>query len=157
MESKRLQILKAFAAALDGPGKPPGLHVHRHPERPLHLDQLPAIVVYDAPVQGGVADRAEIVRIGGPRAQRHTLNIVAELRVALDGETPPDDLLDPLYVWAVQAMVGAELLDGLLAQSAVETTSTGLQLLDGGGEVTYAGVGINFEVVYERERGDPTQ
>ena len=118
MASIREQIIQAVVAALDGSGKPAGLTVHRYRTRPLEKDDLPAQVVYPAGTGGAVA---ETVRLYGG-----TNDVLRELRVRIESRVmgaQPDQLLDPLYIWAVKAVMSDPTLGGLAHEIREEATS----------------------------------
>lgn len=103
-DSVGLQIIKAYAAALDiaDPEKPAGVTIHRSRYRPVEKDDLPAIVVYSIVEEVETANQQ--------RDKRRTFRLRAELRAKGD---PPDDALDPLRVWAVKRAMDDVTFGGL--------------------------------------------
>ena len=97
------------AASVGGHAKPAGLNVHRHRTIPLAEDQLPAQVLYAL---------AEEVKTGPARGlddkrlARRYLQFCVESRVNVGGSTP-DQALDPLLSWAVQAICATQNLGGI--------------------------------------------
>lgn len=105
MASKREGIILAVKAALEGSGKPTGLTVHRFPTRPLDADDLPAIALFP------LEDKVE--EVTHDEVAHRILDLGIELRAQATSSQSPDEALDPIYVWAVQAVHGDATLRGL--------------------------------------------
>lgn len=153
-DSKRIQILKAVATAIDQPGKPSGLTVHRNRQRSIYVDDLPAVVVYPALTPEGTEERVESARIGSAQVRR-TLSFRTEIRVELDDATPPDDEMDPIYQWVVGQLAESGNLGGLTHRGPHEQSiSSGV---DTEGERWVAGMAVDWEAEFDTLRSDPTQ
>jgi hypothetical protein len=152
MGSIREQILTALAEALAGEAAPEGWSVHRAAYRPIEADQLPALVLYEAPSPRGVVETVETIGIGPDAIVRRVLTVRVEIRAEVPQDTAPSAALDPGYVWAVQSIVGAGLLDGLLTEEPAEQSYyTEAEERD---RVLAAGT-VDFQVEYQTRRGDP--
>ena len=156
-ESRKLSVLKEIAAVLDGPGKPEGVTVHRQRDRPIWVDDLPAIVVYPAPNPNDVEEEVSWSRTGGRMGGSvdRTMNCRIELRAEVPDDEPATDVLDPLYVWAVKALHGSDRLNGLVVRGPEEQRSASQTETDG--ERTIARMAVEFEVLYRTRMLDPTE
>lgn len=156
-ESRKLSVLKEIAAVLDGPGKPEGVTVHRQRDRPIWVDNLPAMVVYPAPNPNGVEEEVSWARMsqrmGGQLGR--TLNFRVELRAEVPDDEPATDVLDEMYVWAVKALHGSDRLNGLVVAGPREQRSASQSETDG--ERTIARMAIEFEAEYRTRVLDPTE
>jgi hypothetical protein len=149
MPSRRNQLLAAIAAALNGPGKPAGVTVHRSRQRPMDADTLPAIVVY------ALEDDAQSQAISpsGPQILSR-LGVGMECRAAVTGDVPYDEALDPLLTWAVQAVKADETFGGLADMVDIGRTEWAEPAdLDR----TYAAARLRIEVQYRYRADDPEQ
>ncbi len=140
MASVREQITRAAVAALNGPGKPAGLNVHRYRASDIAADQLPAVVVYP------IVDSASPEDLDGN--VEHTLQLRCECRVTGD---EPDAALDPIYVWTVKAVTADPTLSGLAYSIDEQTTAWDAEQRDR----TYGALAVDFEITYTTVRGDP--
>jgi hypothetical protein len=146
--SIREQIMTAIEAALGASGGPPNLTVHRERTRPIETDSLPAILFY----AGDDAPR--------PLAQSNYRAPLTERQLALEvqcralGTTAlsPDQVLDPLIVWANLQMFLDETFGGLV--NGVEETRTVWMSKEG--DQPIAAATIHFTVKYRTSRTDPT-
>lgn len=139
MASVRERIVDAVVAALNAPGKPAGLTVHRSRTRPIDKDRLPAMVVYLATED--VGDHAAI-------AVMRTLRIRVECRVTGD---PPDTVLDEHVTWAVKALKADEKLGGLAVRiNEVRTVWDAAER-----DKVYAAAATEFEIEYATAYNDP--
>jgi hypothetical protein len=157
MSSIREQIAALTIAALQEPGTPeqpapPGLNVHRERTRPIEQDKLPAILVYfedEEPTPIGETGKPQ--RFQAPLTQRH-LNLVLEMRgKTLPGQAP-DEVIDPLYVWAMQRVMADERFGGLamgVTEGPMKWTAKEL-------DVVFAGAALHLVVHYRTSRTDPT-
>lgn len=156
--SIREQIIIAMLAALnvatvtksDGTvvSKPAALTVHRERTRPIEIDSLPAIMVYDdddppKPL-GQQQYRAPLTE--------HQLTASLELRAAGSAGVPPDAALDPLYVWAMLAICADVTFGGLASE--VEEGKTAWSSKEG--VTPLAAAKLSFTVRYRTSRLDPT-
>lgn len=98
MSSIREAIIAAAVTALGGASKPTGFAVERYRLRPLPQSTIASGVVVVYPIEEGVA-RGD-GRLG--YHARRTLTLRCEVRVTGD---VPDQALDPLISWIVQALM----------------------------------------------------
>lgn len=138
------RCIKAIVTALDGAGKPADLAVHRFRSLPLHVDQLPALVVYALEQsaqrvgtrQGSVADKELVVGV--------------ECRVAAD---EPDVAIDPLLAWAIQSILADPKLGGVAMDVSETKTAWASALTE---DQTYGAARVEFAVHYRSRAADPT-
>lgn len=143
MASKRESLILAVIAALEAAGGPTGLSVHRFPTRDLESDDLPAIAVFPTDDVPGQATH------DGKRDKSLTLAI--ELRAQATSGESPDEALDPLYVWTVQALFTDPTLGGL-ASALWE----GKTVWEGDERSAAYGAAVTlFEIEYETTEADP--
>lgn len=144
MSSRRVQLLAAIAAALEGSGKPAGLNVHRARLRPLEKDLLPAAIVYVPP------ETPEAVTLS-PLAVDRKARVAVQLRAIAPEGTAAEDAVDPYYVWAVQAIQADPTLGGLaLDTNEVSVTYDAIE-----SDSVLAACEVLFEVTYETAESDP--
>lgn len=146
MASRRELILQAVVAALGASSKPTGVAVHRYRTRPLERDALPALVVYPAVREGAVAET--ITRLDHDDALERALRVRVEIRA--EGE-PPDEALDPLYVWVVKSLRADPTLGGLAQDLEEEAVSFDAAERD----AVYAAAAVDFHVTYYTSEDDP--
>jgi hypothetical protein len=146
--SIREQLLEAIEEAFDADGGPTGLTVHRERTRPIETDSLPAILFYaedeDPRPLGGEMYRA-------PQVERQ-LSIAVQCRAQGSVEASPDEVLDPVLVWALQQMFLDETFGGLA--NGVEEGRTVWSSREG--DVPVAAATIHLTVKYRTSRLDPT-
>lgn len=148
--SIRESLVRAVLAAIDGAEKPGGLRVHRWRKRPLEKDRLPAVCVYllqeQLPAEKQLPPRARTV-------VRRSCTIVCECRVVGDAtaNTPPDEALDPIATWVVQAL----LADPTLGDLAHAVTEIGTKWDADELNETLGAAAIHFEIEYVTAAGDP--
>jgi hypothetical protein len=156
--SIREQIVIAIVAALgvatvtktDGTvvSKPAGLSVHRERTRPIEIDSLPAIMVYE----DDDPPKTLAQQVYGAPLTEHSLAVALELRAQGSAGVPPDAALDPLYVWAILALGADEKFGGLangLEEGRMVWTSRE-------GDVPIASAKLNLSIRYRTSRLDPT-
>lgn len=146
--SIREQIAAAVIAAVSGTGAPPGLTVHRERTRPVEQEQLPAILIYfeddhPEPLAGQ--------KFRAPLTER-SLNLVAEIRGTPAGAQAPDEAIDALYVWLMQAVAADETFGGL----AMGITEGPVKWFSKEADAIYAGAAVHLIVHYRTKRLDPT-
>lgn len=148
MASVREQILAAIVQRLEtGANKPAGLTIHRYRTRPIDQDKLPAAVVYVGANPGGVGETVE--RMDHDDGVERTLIVRIELRIA--GE-PPDQVLDPLYVWTVKTLRADQTLGGLARELLERSTSFDAHAAD----QVYAGAAVDVAVTFATREDDPS-
>lgn len=140
MSTQRERIMSAVVAALDAPDRPAGLTVHRFRARPFGAEALPAMVVFPR------SERVETSDFMGN--QQRTLSLRVECRVTGD---VPDTALDPLYAWAVRAILQDEALAGLTMMVREESVLWDAEAAD----VVYGAAAIDFEITYQTAGDDP--
>jgi hypothetical protein len=148
--SIREQIITALVAALSagGGGSPSGLTVHRERTRPIETDSLPAIMVYfDDDVPKPLAGQT----YRAPLTERQ-LSLALEARAAGSASLSPDEALDPVLVWAAQAIRADETFGGLA--SGVEEGRTVWASKEG--DTLVAAAKWNVTIKYRTSRLDPT-
>ena len=146
MASIRERILQRFVQLLDGPGKPAGLTVHRYRTRAIESDKLPAQVVYPAARGPAVAETVERWNQAGDL--QRTLTVRVESRVA---GNPPDEALDPYYLWAVEAVMADPTLGGLAFDVQEEAVSFDAEEF----QETIGACAVDFRVTYITSGYDP--
>lgn len=154
MASVREGIVDALVAAIDGVGKPAGLTVHRLRTRPIEQDSLPAILVY-LPNESVDRDEGDLDGADGdtgPSVER-VLTVRTEFRVKVPTGTAPDTALDPLYVWAVQAVTADGTLGGLALDVREAGTAWDLEEKN----VAMAAAVTTFAVLYHTSATDPEE
>jgi hypothetical protein len=158
MASIREQIIGAAVAALsvasitkrDGSvvSKPTGLTIHRERTRPIEIDSLPAIMMYnDDDPPKPLAQQT----FRAPLTE-HQLLAALELRAQGSAGVSPDAALDPLYVWAILALGADETFGGLA--SGIEEGRTAWSSREG--DVPVAAAKLSITVRYRTSRLDPT-
>ena len=145
--SIREQIIAAAITALQATGKPAGLNVFRERTRPIEIDSLPSIMVYaeddpPKPFDGQTYRSPFVVRV---------LLLRLELRAACAANVAPDTALDPLIVWAIQAIMANEQFGSLA--NGVEEIRTAWNSREG--DTPVAAATIHFTVRYRTSRLDP--
>jgi hypothetical protein len=111
-DTRRLVMLKAVEAVLDGVSKPTGLNVHRFGFRAIEKDSLPALVVMD----GGTAEFNEEVN-----ELRECFDLVNVHILALGNQTTePDDLIDPYLSWVTEALMADTTLGGVVSHLVMQ-------------------------------------
>lgn len=144
-DSRRELALQAIVAALDGAGKPAALTVHRFRLRPTSSDEMPAVVVY--PIHQDSSRPTQ----RASNMQQDVLIVGLEFRVVGEG---PDIILEPLVVWAEQALCGDRRLGGTVDDIALRSIDWG-----GDGEAKDQLYGIalmQFTLRLSARVGDPT-
>lgn len=140
------RIVQAFVTTLDfnDPGKPTGLTVHRDDSEPLERDDLPALVAYP---------NTDPLGLGDHQSDEHSLEILVEARVR---KTDPlhviDQLLDELYVWAVQRVHVDRSFGGLAKNVRLTRRGWDREAADSQHGLLLMG----FTVEYFTALGDPT-
>ena len=148
--SIREEIVAALVAALTagGGGSPVGLTVHRERTRPIEVDSLPAIMLYfddDVPKPlGQQTYRA-------PLTERQ-LSLALEARAAGSASVSPDEALDPVLNWALQAIRADETFGGLA--NGVEEGRTVWASKEG--DTLVAAAKLSITIKYRTSRLDPT-
>lgn len=134
--------LQQIVAALDGPGKPVGVSVHRYRSLPFDADQLPALAVY--------ALDEQVQRVGTKQGAvaSHLMRVAVEGRVAAD---QPDQALDPLVQWAVLALLGG---DGKLGGYAMDLEQQAVEWAAVTEDKTYGAARVTFAVHYRTRAAD---
>jgi hypothetical protein len=147
MATIREQIISAVTGALEDPGGPAGLTVHRERTRAIEVDGLPACLLYfedDEPAPIGSKYKA-------PLTERD-LNLAAELRATGDAGVSPDQALDPLIAWTLTQLFADEsfggLANGIVERKTVWASKEGDQPL--------ASATIHLTVKYRTSRTDPS-
>lgn len=149
MPSIRERIIQNRREALDGPGKPTGVTVHRYRIRPIERDDLPAYVAYPSnPPIGGQSETVE--RLDHDSGVERSMNLRIEIRVS--GEEP-DEAIDEHYVHVVRAMRADPTCGGLALDC--EEVATTFDAADLGKAVGAAAV--DFEITYLTSEDDPEQ
>lgn len=148
MSSIREQIAGAVIAAASGPGAPAGLNVHRERTRPLESDQLPAILFY---FEDDEPEPLAKQKFRAPLSER-CLNMVAEIRVVPTADQAPDEAIDDLYVWLIQALGADESFGGL----AMGITEGPVKWFSKEADVIFAGAAVHLSVHYRTKRLDPS-
>lgn len=139
----------AVLTALDGPGKPAGLSVHRARARPIERDTLPALAVYRAvPPLGGESETVQ--RLDHDPGVERAMNVRVEIRVA--GEEP-DPLIDPIYAWVVRALRADPTLGGLVLDVEEIRSSDDAALLG----VPVGACAVDFLITYITSEDDPEE
>lgn len=153
--SIREQIVEAIVAALEAPGGPPNLTVHRFRARPLTQDMLPAQVVYvveeRSVVAGNVSFTTPTALSGAFTGDltEHQLMVRVETRVAGD---PPDVALEPFVVWATQQV----LKDPSFGALAINTTEYDTKWTAEEANQVYGAAMQEFVIQYFSLAADPT-
>jgi hypothetical protein len=150
--SIRESLVRAVLAAIDGAEKPGGLRVHRWRKRPLEKDRLPAVCVYL--LQEQLPEEKQLpARTRTPVRRKCT--IVCECRVVGDAtaNTSPDEALDPIVAWVVQAV----LADPTLGNLAHAVTEIGTKWDADELNETFGAAAIHFEIDYLTAAGDPAR
>lgn len=148
MPSIRKQIMDAVILALQEPGGPSGLNVHRERHRPIETDQLDAILVY---AEDDVPKPLAGITYQAPLTERQ-LSLVLEYRAKVQAGTTDDEALDPLIVWGMQQILKNEKFGGL-ASGVDEGRTTWISRE---AESTVAAAAGHFTVKYRTARADPT-
>lgn len=152
MSSIREQIAAAVVALLGAEsidlGTPLNLTVHRERTRPIEKDKLPAILVYFEDEEPTPLAKQ---RFSAPLTERH-LNVVLEMRTVPDAGQAPDEAVDPLYMWAVQQILGNEKLGGL----AMGVTEGPMKWMATEADLVYAGAALHLVIHYRTSRLDPS-
>jgi hypothetical protein len=148
LASIREQIVIALVAALNAEGGPAGLTVHRERTRPIEIDSLPAIMVYnDDDVPKPLAAQV----YAAPLTERR-LSVAMECRAAGSSGISPDQALDPILVWAAEAVFADEHFGGLA--SSVEEGRTVWSSKET--DTPIAAAKWNVTIKYRTARTDPT-
>lgn len=153
--SIRERIVDAIVTALEAPGGPSGLSVHRFRTRPLTKDNLPAQVVYvveeRSVIAGNVSFTTPTAMTGALTGDltEHQLLVAVESRVAGD---PPDVALEPLVVWATQQVLADPTLAGLAISTLEYDTKWTAQEAD----QVYGAASQMFVIQYFSLAADPT-
>lgn len=113
-DTRRLAMLKAVAAALDGVGKPTGLIVHRFAHRPLTKDRFPCLIVAHG---GGINVDDDVNDL-----QENTDRVLIAIRCLGDADTAPDDSIDPYLSWVETALQADLTLGGEINRVDMEPT-----------------------------------
>jgi hypothetical protein len=144
------EIIEVLKAPPTGDATPPAnLTVHRERTRPIEQDKLPAILVYfedDEPTP------LEKQKFQAPLTQRH-LGVVLEMRAVPTTGQAPDEVVDPLYVWAVQQIMSNERFDGL----AMGVTEGPMKWTAKEADAILAGAALHLVIHYRTSRLDPTK
>jgi hypothetical protein len=142
MDSRRELIVEAASAALQKPGKPAGMGVHRHRTRPIKRDALPAVVLL-------MGNETIIRQTSAPPIVDRELIFRAECRA--EGE-PTDETLDTYLTWTEQQLTTDPDLLALVRQIEV----TRLIWDQEPAKRPLAAAAIEFKVLYRTRFGDPT-
>jgi hypothetical protein len=146
--SIREQIMAALVAALAGAGGPSGLTVHRERTKPIETDSLPAILAYaDDDVPKPLAGQ----NYKAPLTERQ-LTVALECRAQGSASTSVDQALDPILVWAAQAIQKDETFGGLA--NGIEEGRTVWNSREG--DVPIAAAKLSITIKYRTSRLDPT-
>jgi hypothetical protein len=140
--------MDAVILALQEPGGPSGLNVHRERHRPIETDQLDAILVY---AEDDVPKPLAGITYQAPLTERQ-LSLVLEYRAKVQAGTTDDEALDPLIVWGMQQILKNEKFGGL-ASGVDEGRTTWISRE---AESTVAAAAGHFTVKYRTARADPT-
>lgn len=141
-DSRRERILEAAKAAVEKPGRPVDLTVHRHRTRPLERDQLPAVVLFNG---------IEVVlrQTSAPSIMDRELVFRAECRA--EGE-PSDAVLDPYLSWVETQLTTDPDFLALIRQIEVKKVVWD----QAPSKRPVAAAAIEFVVLYRTKFGDPT-
>lgn len=133
------------ASCLDhATGKPAGLAVERGRTRPVNADATPRIAVYVGPEMAeGVGQR----HTGTPMRRQVTLY----LEIRATGGPSPDEVLDPIAVWAEQRIFADEYMGGLAAGVVGWRVEQDARASD----QTYSLATIAVDVLFVAVRGNP--
>lgn len=151
MASKREGMLQAFVAALGvagpitGTARPTGLVVHRMRTRPISDEDLesgPVMVVWWA---GDDTPRPDATV-----KEDRTARIWVEIRAQQSGNSP-DAALDPLYVWAVKALMADITLGGATIELEEGPSVPDLEEQ----QVGLCAMGVQFLAKYQSSYKDP--
>lgn len=127
---------------------PAGITVHRERTRPIELDALPAILIY---ADDEVPKPLGAQTYKAPLTERQ-ISISVQCRAIGDNETSPDEALDPILVWALQAAFADESFGGLA--NGVEEERTVWSSREG--DQAVAAATIHLTIKYRTSRLDPT-
>ena len=151
MSSRRDVILDAMVTLLgsstvNGHTKPTSLTVSRQRTLPFAASQLPAQAVYavNEEVTAGPARG-----IDNKRLARRKLQFVVESRCIVT--TTPDQDVDPLISWAVQALCATQQLAAVV--NDIQEAGTVWDQVEG--DTTLAGARTHFVVDYITSASDP--
>ena len=134
------QLMQAMVAALNAPDPKP-CKCYRTRIDALTAAELPAFVLYAV---------EEVAQTRGPNTKLRTRTVRLECMV--EGEPPADSLIDPLYVYAIQALQGDAAFEGLLRK--LDEARIQWQT-----EASYQDASvalIDFELVFVTSLTDPT-
>ena len=153
MSSIREQIAAEVVDLLTGTGAetppaPSGLTVHRERTRPIEKDSLPAILVYFEDEEPTPLLKQ---KFQAPLIERHC-NLVLELRAVPDSGQAPDQAIDPLYLWAMQQIMGNERLGGL----AMGVTEGPMKWTATEADKVFAGAALHLVIHFRTSRLDPS-
>jgi hypothetical protein len=146
--SIREQIMTAIEAALGADGGPAGLTVHRERTRPIETDSLPAILFYAG---DDLPKPLAQTSYRAPLTERQ-LSLEVQCRALGTSELAPDQVLDPLIVWANLQIFLDETFGGLA--NGVEEIRTVWSSREG--DKPIAAATIHFTIKYRTSRLDPT-
>lgn len=145
MASIRMQALAAMVTALNGAGKPAAVTVHRQRALPIERDTLPAVVLYV------IEEQAQGVPEAGFSLTARQCTVRAECRVSCATTEVPDDVLDPVVTWVVQALASDPQLGGLANFLTEQHTSWDAVAAD----KVYAAAAVDFLMAYDTATSNP--
>lgn len=135
------QILDAAESALNGASKPAGCTVSSDPtDQFAGTDALSEIVI------DPVSERVEEDNLSGGVERTMVVRLLLRAQGA-----PPRQAVDPLRVWAIQAMMADPTFGGL----ATDTREVSTEWAAERAEAVYASAAVTFEIVYNTAGDDP--
>lgn len=140
MASRREAVVEAVVAALNGPGKPAALTVHRSRTRPVDKDDLPAQIVY-------LLSETIPTEYGVPAVDRE---LVLAVETRAQGN-PPDEALDEYLSWSVRALMTDFTLGGAAMRVTEQSTDWLAEELD----KIYGAAQQRFLVTFRTRHDDP--
>jgi hypothetical protein len=146
---QQLEILLNGATSPTGDAKPSPLTIYRERLRPLEKEMLPAIIIHEDEDPPRSTDAQNYK---SPLVERQ-LALAIECRAQCPADKAPSTVLDPLFVWAVQVIMGSEQFGGL-ANGCVEGRRTSISRE---GDVPIAAAALNFTVKFRTAIADPTK
>ncbi len=142
MASRRNDVIAAVVAALGGAGKPAGTTVERYRTMPITTAGL-WILVYP------IAENVERAPTKSGRLARRSL--VVRCECSAQGE-PVDEQLDPLVLWAVQALMADPSLGGV----AINVQEELVQWEAADDDKVYGRAAVDFTIDYQTAAADPS-
>ncbi|HET7552195.1 MAG TPA: hypothetical protein VFK04_12965 [Gemmatimonadaceae bacterium] len=142
MASRRDQILAAVVAILNGAGKPADTTVERYRTLPLTTEGA-WILVYP------MIEATERAPTPSGRLARRKLRVRCECRA--QGEQV-DQVLDPLLLWTVKALMADPSLGGVAINVQEEATQWDAEDAD----KVYGAAAVDFTIDYQTAAADPS-